>query len=526
MASRPIRSGGVYVPPHKLQTLFEDQLRKSASDPIQRQRLEWEALRKSINGLVNKASRSNVAEVTVELFRENLIRGRALLVRTVLKAQLSSPEFTPIFAAMIAIINSKLPEVGKLLIERLILQFRRAYRRNDKILTKACVAFIAHLVNQRVAHEIIALQLIALLLERPTDDSVEVCVNFMLEVGQVLEEVSVQAYRSVVERLRAIQREGTCEVKVLYAIDRIFDAMRKRFVDYPGLPDDLDLVDEDDQISHALDLLDPNLQPDESLHVFRETDPEVYAAESARWKEISMEILGEAESDDSEDGASSEDSEDDPATTMIVDFTEEQMIQLRKAVYLVFRSAANFEEGVHKLMQMNIQAGQVMEVCRMLIDCTAMEKVFQKYYSLMAERLCCIRPEYEQCFEQCFGSCYNTVHRLDSNKLRNTAKFFAHLLFTDAIPWTVLSHFQLTEQTTTSAGRIFIKVLFQEIAQEMGIVKLKTRIEEPVLQEFLVGLFPTDEPKNSRFAVNFFRAIGLGVLTDQLAEAMTRAVKG
>lgn len=38
----------------------------------------------------------------------------------------------------------------------------------------AAARFIAHLVNQQVAHEILALELLTLLLEIPTDDSVEV----------------------------------------------------------------------------------------------------------------------------------------------------------------------------------------------------------------------------------------------------------------------------------------------------------------------------------------------------------------
>ncbi len=53
------------------------------------------------------------------------------------------------------------------------------------------------------------------------------------------------------------------------------------------------------------------------------------------------------------------------------------------------------------------------------------------------------------------------MHRLETNKLRNLAKFFAHLLATDALPWAVLSVLRLTEQDTTSASRIFIKYLFQ-----------------------------------------------------------------
>ncbi len=53
------------------------------------------------------------------------------------------------------------------------------------------------------------------------------------------------------------------------------------------------------------------------------------------------------------------------------------------------------------------------------------------------------------------------IHRLETNKLRNVASLFAHLLVTDALPWSTLSCIRLTEEDTTSSSRIFIKYLFQ-----------------------------------------------------------------
>ena len=41
------------------------------------------------------------------------------------------------------------------------------------------VKFVAHLVNQQVLHELVALELLTLLLEDPTDDSVEVAIGFL-----------------------------------------------------------------------------------------------------------------------------------------------------------------------------------------------------------------------------------------------------------------------------------------------------------------------------------------------------------
>lgn len=56
---------------------------------------------------------------------------------------------------------------------------------------------------------------------------------------------------------------------------------------------------------------------------------------------------------------------------------------------------------------------------------------------------------------------------------------FAHLLFTDAISWGVLAHIRVTEDETTSSSRIFLKILFQELAEYMGLPKLNARLSDP-----------------------------------------------
>lgn len=58
-----------------------------------------------------------------------------------------------------------------------------------------------------------------------------------------------------------------------------------------------------------------------------------------------------------------------------------------------------------------------------------------------------------------FVSNYTILHRLETNKIRNCAKLFAHLFFTDAIDLKVLKCINLTLETTTSSSRIFIKNL-------------------------------------------------------------------
>ena len=107
------RPGGIYVPPFKLAQMVTGHGKDKADESSQK--LSWNALRKSINGLINKVNVSNIKNIIPELFQENLIRGRGLFARAIMKAQLSSPGFTHVYTALVAVVNTKLPENGNIL---------------------------------------------------------------------------------------------------------------------------------------------------------------------------------------------------------------------------------------------------------------------------------------------------------------------------------------------------------------------------------------------------------------------------
>ena len=149
------KAGGAYIPPFRLKQMQEEMASKASPEY---QRMTWEALKKGINGNVNKVTKTNMTTIIQDLLKENLVRGRGLYCRSVMKAVLASPGFANVYAALTAVINTKLPENGETLLKRVIMQFRRSYKRNDKPVCVAMVKFIAHLINQQVAHEILGLQ--------------------------------------------------------------------------------------------------------------------------------------------------------------------------------------------------------------------------------------------------------------------------------------------------------------------------------------------------------------------------------
>lgn len=63
-----------------------DQLRQQSEESEAHQKYMWENLRKSLNGIVNKVNVSNISQIVMELFNENLSRGKGLLVKSLMKA--------------------------------------------------------------------------------------------------------------------------------------------------------------------------------------------------------------------------------------------------------------------------------------------------------------------------------------------------------------------------------------------------------------------------------------------------------
>jgi pre-mRNA-splicing factor CWC22 len=60
--------------------------------------------------------------------------------------------------------------------------------------------------------------------------------------------------------------------------------------------------------------------------------------------------------------------------------------------------------------------------------------------------------------------------------------------------------------------------MLQELSEHLGIRLLNERLNDPTMQDSFESIFPKDNPKNTRFCINFFTSIGLGGLTENLRE--------
>ena len=154
----------------------------------------------------------------------------------------------------------------------------------------------------------------------------------------------------------------------------------------------------------------------------------------------------------------------------------------------------------------------------MIVECCSQERSYSKFYGLMGERFCKLNLVWAKAFEVIFRTYYDTIHRYETNRLRNIARFFGHLLATDALPWEVFEVIKMNEDDTTSSSRIFVKIMFGEMVEAMGLKTVAERFKDPEVKRSCEGMFPMDNPKNTRFSINYFTSIGLGAVTEEMRE--------
>lgn len=149
---------------------------------------------------------------------------------------------------------------------------------------------LAHLINQQVLSDYVGFQLLLTLLENPTEDSVELACDFMIECGQVLSDLCPAGVNAVFERFKGILHEGEIEKRVQYSIENLFAVRKTKYIEHPGIMPELDLIEEGEQIVHNFDLL-AEMKGDEQLNFFK-MDP-LYEKTEQEWEAIKTEILGE-----------------------------------------------------------------------------------------------------------------------------------------------------------------------------------------------------------------------------------------
>lgn len=219
----------------------------------------------------------------------------------------------------------------------------------------AVATFIAHLINQRVMHDLVALEILTQLLSLPTDDGIEFAVGFTRHIGQYLQQKAPKLLDKIFDQFRRILHEANVSKRVQYMVEVLFQVRKDGFKDHPAIPEGLDVVEEDNQWTHTVTLNEKTLDTQLELNVFKE-DPN-FEENEQKYQKFSETLLEQEEMEEEEGEMEEEEEPEQNRVLAIEDKTATDLINLRRTIYLTIMSSANFEECGHKLLRIKLRPG-------------------------------------------------------------------------------------------------------------------------------------------------------------------------
>lgn len=556
-----------YVPPHRKREEMEevaDDGQASTSSPAYQQ-AAWRALGRSITGVINRVSRDNLEQSVIELLRENLVRGRGLFARSIMRLQQVDPELTPVIAALVSRINKDLPSVIELLCRRLITQWNRAFLRRDWRYLENASKFIAWLFILQVVEVEVVYQILLkhLLAEKRSDEDVDQAAKLFREAFKTMSTRERRTFHEqVLTPFRDLLAMDDDELRLSARSQAVLEACLKDVQDWERrkdteelIPEDLLLFDLDMQKTHEMDL-DEKYSTEDTLD--RYVFDAGYDEHEAQYEVIRQTLLGpdwemellqqvadaEEKTDEDEemteggDGSGDgqerdgrpmehatsrewEGEEQSPASldaskTLIN--AEER--QLRRDVYLAMRSSVRADEAVHKIIK-EMKPQTERTICFMIIEGCCEERSFKKMYSMAAERLCKSNARFQAFFVEAFHARYEAAKELSLKQIDYTCKVYSHLLRTNSIYWSRCLEVLDIEHNTESQ-RLIIQYLFQGLVEQLGMQALLQRFQkDEELRWYTKKLFPLDKGVSVlEAAVNLYVAMGLSELAAPLRAAL------
>lgn len=465
----------------------------------QYQNENWDLIQIHIDAILKDIKKENLIDSFRQLFEVNILLGKDILVKSILRSQIHE-ENSSVLGALTSLINSELPEVGILLAKEATAMFIDGYNAMNNRITITMISLISQLFNYNVIHEIVILQLLHLLTEDIDNGSIDVIILLLRDSGKHLLELSKNVHNKVFENLREVLQNGKLPISSNNALEYLFDLRKSN---YQNIGYSLIELPEHkiNTLSFMIDI--NNYASNKKLGEFKYHDN--YLELEKLFNEIKDHVLSKSSKRDN-----------NIQTNIVEDMTGKNDIEFKKKIYLILKSSLSGDEAAHKILKLRVNDDKKYNVVDTIIKSSIQESTYSKFYGILCERLSTSHKSWKPAFEKIFQDNYINSEELEPNQLRIIGKFWGHMLASDYAGFEILAVVHISEDGTTPASRIFLKFVFQELVAEIGIHELLERLNEDFVKPHLVHMFPKENLEDIRYSINYFTAIGLGSLTEEM----------
>ncbi|GAV77301.1 MA3 domain-containing protein/MIF4G domain-containing protein [Cephalotus follicularis] len=137
---------------------------------------------------------------------------------------------------------------------------------------------------------------------------------------------------------------------------------------------------------------------------------------------------------------------------------------IRKAIFCIIMTGEDYIDAFEKLLRLDLQGQQDREIIRVLVQCCLQEKVFNKYYTVLASKLCEHDKNQKFTLQFCLWDHFKELESMQLLRSMHLAKFVAEMVASFSLSLGILKTIDFSDPRQLTPKRIIhFRMLFEAI---------------------------------------------------------------
>ncbi|GAB2235432.1 hypothetical protein Droror1_Dr00025857 [Drosera rotundifolia] len=168
---------------------------------------------------------------------------------------------------------------------------------------------------------------------------------------------------------------------------------------------------------------------------------------------------------------------------------------IRRGIFCVIMSGEDYLDAFEKLLRLDLQGKQDREVMRVLVQCCLQEKVFNKYYSALASKLCSHDKNHKFTLQFCLWDHFKELESMPLVRSMHLAKFVTEMISSFTLSLAALKTVDLSDAKFLTPKRVMhFRMLFENILE----------LPEYLVWNIFTRIAVAHELENLRTGIEFF----------------------
>ncbi|CAA0818758.1 MIF4G domain-containing protein / MA3 domain-containing protein [Striga hermonthica] len=167
----------------------------------------------------------------------------------------------------------------------------------------------------------------------------------------------------------------------------------------------------------------------------------------------------------------------------------------RRAIFCIIMSGEDYIDAFEKLLRLDLPGKQDREIMRVLVECCLQEKVFNKYYCVLASKLCSHDKNHKFTLQYCLWDHFKELESMSLMRSMHLSKFTAEMIASFSLSLAVLKAVDLNDPMHLTSKRIMhFRMLFEAIFE----------FSDKIVWNIFTRIAVTPEYEHLRSGLEFF----------------------